>query len=187
MSITWAMAFFGLVAWLPSILMRMGFTQVHSFAYTAAIVGAGATGNFLSGWCMDFLGRRLITSACFFLGGLSMIAWGFATTSGGILLFGMLTAFFGPGGVAGCMFTYICEIYPTQFRATGAGLGTAWQRIGGIIAPTVLGLVIGAHGPIFDSFLVLGIILLIGGLAAMTLMYETKGKTLEQITAHLAS
>ena len=51
----------------------------------------------------------------------------------------------------------------------------------------LLGLVIGAHGPIFDSFLVLGIILLIGGLAAMTLMYETKGKTLEQITAHLAS
>jgi putative MFS transporter len=44
MSITWAMAFFGLVVWLPSLLIRMGFTQVHSFAYTAAIVGAGATG-----------------------------------------------------------------------------------------------------------------------------------------------
>lgn len=186
MSVTWAMAFFGLVAWLPSILIRMGFTQVHSFAYTAAIVGAGAVGNFLSGWLMDFFGRRLITSICFILGGASMIAWGFATTLGGVLLFGMLTAFFGTGGIAGCLFTYICEIYPTQFRATGSGIGTAWQRIGGIIAPSVLGFVISAHGPVFESFLVLGVILLIGGVAAITLMYETKDKTLEQITSYLA-
>lgn len=186
MSITWAMAFFGLVAWLPSILIRMGFTAVHSFAYTAAIVGAGAVGDFLCGWCMDYLGRRRTTSTCFFLGGISMIAWGFQTTSSGILLFGMLTAFFGTGGVAGCMFTYICELYPTQFRATGSGIATAWQRIGGIIAPSVLGVVIAANGSTFDSFLVLGIILLIGGVAAVSLMYETKGKTLEEIAAHLA-
>lgn len=187
MSITWAMAFFGLVVWLPSLLIRMGFTQVHSFAYTAAIVGAGATGLFLSGLCMDFLGRRLTTSLCFILGGVSMIAWGFATTSESILIFGMVTAFFGPGGVAGCLFTYICEIYPTQFRATGAGVSTAWQRIGGIIAPSVLGFLIGATGPAFYSFVALGIILLIGGAAAATLMYETRGQTLEQITADLAN
>lgn len=187
MSVNWAMAFFGIAVWLPSILMRIGFTQIHSFAYTAAITGAGGAGVFLSGVFMDWMGRRATMASCFFVGGMSMIAWGFSTTSTAILFFGMLTAFTGTGGVAGCLFIYICEIYPTQFRATGAGLSTAWQRIGGIIAPSILGLLIGANEAIFSSFVLLGINLIIGGIAAVALTYETRGKALEQISADLAS
>lgn len=187
MSMSWAMAFFGMAVWLPSILMHIGFTQVHSFTYTAAITGAGGTGVFLSGISMDWLGRRATMASCFIVGGLCMIGWGFSTTPRSILLFGMVTAFTGIGGVAGCLFTYICEIYPTQFRATGAGLATAWQRIGGIIAPSILGLLIGAKGAVFGSFGLLGINLIIGGIAAVALTYETRGKSLERISTDLAS
>lgn len=186
MSVSWAMAYFGMSVWLPSILIRMGFTQLHSFAYTAAITGVGASGVMLSGVFMDWIGRRATTAACFLIGGASMIAWGLSTTSTGILFFGMLTTFTGTGGVAGCLFTYICEIYPTQFRANGSGLATAWQRIGGMVAPTVLGVLVGAKGNVFSSFVLLGVILIIGGIAALVLTYETRGKTLEQITEHLA-
>lgn len=186
MSVTWAMAYFGMSVWLPSILIRMGFTQIHSFAYTAAITGVGASGVLLSGAFMDWIGRRATTAACFLIGGASMIAWGFSTTTAGILFFGMLTTFTGTGGVAGCLFTYICEIYPTQFRANGSGLATAWQRIGGMVAPSILGLLVGAKVSVFSSFVLLGTILIVGGIAALLLTYETRGKTLEQITQDLA-
>ena len=186
MSVTWAMAYFGMSVWLPSILIRMGFTQIHSFAYTAAITGVGASGVLLSGAFMDWIGRRATTAACFLIGGASMIAWGFSATTAGILFFGMLTTFTGTGGVAGCLFTYICEIYPTQFRANGSGLATAWQRIGGMVAPSILGLLVGAKVSVFSSFVLLGTILIVGGVAALLLTYETRGKTLEQITQDLA-
>ncbi len=186
MSVAWSMAFFGMSVWLPSLLVRSGFTLVHSFAYTAAITAAGAAGVFMSGIFMDWMGRRAATALGFFVGGLSMLGWGLSSTSIAILIFGMLTAFAGTGGVAGCLFTYICEIYPTEFRATGAGLSIAWQRIGGIIAPTVLGLLIGNGGSAFGSFIVLGCLFLIGGFVAVVLTYETRGKSLEQITTDLA-
>lgn len=186
MSVAWSMAFFGMSVWLPSLLVRSGFTLVHSFAYTAAITAAGAAGVFMSGIFMDWLGRRAATALGFFIGGLSMLAWGLSSTSTAILLFGMLTAFAGTGGVAGCLFTYICEIYPTEFRATGAGLSIAWQRIGGIVAPTILGLLIGGGGSAFGSFVLLGSLLLLGGVVAVVLTYETRGKSLEQITTDLA-
>lgn len=187
MSAAWGMAYFGMSVWLPSILIRMGFTQIHSFGYTAAITGVGASGVMLSGVFMDWIGRRATTAACFLIGGASMIAWGFSTTPTEILFFGMLTAFTGTGGVAGCLFTYICEIYPTQFRANGSGLATAWQRIGGMVAPSLLGLLVGAKGSVFSSFVLLGAVLIVGGIAALLLSYETQGKTLEQITEDLAA
>jgi MFS transporter, putative metabolite:H+ symporter len=99
----------------------------------------------------------------------------------------LLTAFIGTGGVAGCLFTYICEIYPTELRATGAGLSIAWQRIGGIVAPTVLGLLVGTQSAAFSSFVFLGGLLLLGAFVAVILTYETGGKTLEQITTDLAT
>ncbi len=186
MSVAWSMAFFGMTVWLPSLLVRSGFTLVHSFSYTAAITAAGAAGVFTSGIFMDWLGRRKATTFGFVLGGVSMIVWGLTTSPAAILVFGLLTAFFGTGGVAGCLFTYICEIYPTQFRATGAGFSIAWQRIGGIVAPTVLGILIGTQSSALRSFVVLGGLLLLGGIAAIALTYETRGKALEQITADLA-
>jgi MFS transporter, putative metabolite:H+ symporter len=187
MSVAWSMAFFGMSVWLPSLLMRSGFTLVHSFAYTAAITAAGAAGVFMSGIFMDWLGRRTAMTLGFFLGGLSMIAWGLSTTPALILTFGLLTAFVGTGGVAGCLFTYICEIYPTEFRATGAGFSIAWQRIGGIIAPTALGLLVGTQSSAFGSFVLLGGLLIVGAIVAIALTYETGGKTLEQITVGLAA
>ncbi len=186
MSVTWSMAFYGMNVWLPSLLLRSGFTLVHSFAYTAAIASAGVAGVFMSGIFMDWLGRRTATALGFFVGGVCMIVWGLSSTLTSILVFGCLTAFAGTGGVAGCLFTYICEIYPTQFRATGAGFCIAWQRIGGIAAPIILGLLIGAQSAAFSSFVLLGSILLIGGVVAIALTCETRGKTLEQITSDLA-
>ena len=187
MSVTWSMAFYGMSVWLPSLLLRSGFTLVHSFAYTAAITGAGVAGVFMSGIFMDWLGRRTATALGFFIGGICMIAWGFSSTLPSILILGCLTAFAGTGGVAGCLFTYICEIYPTQFRATGSGICIAWQRLGGIAAPILLGLLVGQQASAFSSFVLLGSMLLIGGVVAVALTYETRGKTLEQITCDLAA
>lgn len=53
MSTAWGMAYFGMSVWLPSILIKMGFTQIHSFAYKATITGFGATGVLVSGTLMD--------------------------------------------------------------------------------------------------------------------------------------
>jgi putative MFS transporter len=189
----WMMNFLGgvifnaLATWLPSIFMRMGFTLVHSCAFTAVIAGSGAVGNLAHAAVMDRIGRRLTLTLSFFIAAVSCFAWGYATTPLAIMVLGAITAFTGAGGIIGPLFTYITELYPTRYRATAVGWSTGWQRIGGIVAPVILGAALGNSVSLFASFAVMSGLLAIAGVIAITMTYETKGKPLEQITAELSS
>lgn len=187
MQFTGGFVFFGLGVWLPSIFVRMGFTIVHSFSYTGIIIGAGALGNIAAGLLLDRLGRRATLALFFLLGGAFMFLWGRATEPGLILGLGAVTAFFGGGGAGGPLFAYTSEIYPTRYRGSGTGWAAGWQRIAGIIAPSVLGMMLGAGATSYAFFAVMGTLLLIGGVAVLALGYETRGKSLERIAADLAA
>ena len=177
------MVFFGLSAWLPSIFIRMGYTMVHSFAFSGLIATAGALGCLCHAFLLDIFGRRPTIGLSFLIGGAAILAWGNATSIYTIMGFGALTAFTGAGGVTGCIHTYNVELYPTQNRATGAGFATAWQRMGGIVAPMLLGVFLGGNLPLFTSFAFLGAVMITNGIVVLTLLFETKGKSLEQIAA----
>jgi MFS transporter, putative metabolite:H+ symporter len=178
--------FFGLAIWLPSLFGKMGLTIVKSFAFSGLIAGAGAVGNLAGGFLLDKWGRRTTVSAMLAAGGVLMFVWGLATSPTAVLLLGALTSFFASGGAGGPLFAYTSEIYPTRFRGAGTGWAAGWQRIGGIVAPPALGALLGMGAATYSFFAVLGVVLLVGGIGGYLLGYETKGKSLEQITADLA-
>jgi putative MFS transporter len=179
--------FFGLGVWLPTVFVHMGFPLVRSFYFTAAITGAGALGNIADGLLLDRLGRRPTLTAFFLLGGSFMLAWSQARGGPAIVALGAATAFFGAGGAGGPLFTYTSEIFPTRFRGTGVGWATGWQRIGGILAPSMLGLLLASHPSSIAFFAALAGILLIGAIAMFALGVETRGQSLESISANLSS
>jgi putative MFS transporter len=178
--------FVGLLVWLPSIFVKMGFSLVRSFFFTAAITASGALGNVIGGIMLDRIGRRATLAAAFALGGILTFVWGFAASGAAIIAIGCITAFFGFAGAGGPLFAYTSEVYPTRFRATGTGWAAAWQRIGGITAPSVLGLVLasGAENHVF--FAILSATLLVGAGAMLLFGYETRGRSLEQIQSDLS-
>jgi putative MFS transporter len=181
------MVFFGLSAWLPSIFIQMGYTMVHSFAFSSLIATAGAAGCLCHALLIDIFGRRLTIGLSFLIGGLATFAWGNVSSTYALMGLGALTAFTGAGGVTGCIHTYNVELYPTQTRAMGAGFATAWQRIGGIVAPMILGAFLSAKLPLFSSFVFLGAIMIANCILVLGLLYETRGKSLEQIAAAITA
>ncbi len=178
--------FAGLAVWLPSILLRMGFPVVRSFLFTAAITGAGALGNIGAGLLLDRIGRRSTLALFFLLGGVLMLVWGLAQSALAVVTIGAFTAFFGAGGAGGPLFTYTSEIYPTRFRGAGTGWAAGWQRIGGVVAPIVLGALLAVPGSGYRVFATMAATLLAGGVAVLALGFETRGKSLEQISAELS-
>lgn len=182
----WAMlflqgfVFFGIAIWLPSFFLRMGFSFVHSLFFTALITGAGAIGNVAGGILLDRWGRRPTIVTYFILGGLALGSWGLGTSATAVIIIGMIGAFFAFGAL-GPLFTYVNELYPTSMRATGAGFGGSWQRIGGIVAPYVLGLFFGAKVPVYLVFGFVGALMVLCGIIAWLTVIETKLETLEQI------
>jgi putative MFS transporter len=178
--------FIGMLVWLPSIFVKMGFSLVRSFVYTAAITAAGALGNIVGGALLDRIGRRPTLAGAFIFGGLLMLAWGYAASETALVLLGCATTFFAFGAAGGPLFAYTSEVYPTRFRATGTGWAAGWQRIGGIVAPMALGYILANGAENFLFFAVLSVTLLIGGVAMLLLGYETKGRSLEQIQSDLS-
>jgi putative MFS transporter len=178
--------FIGMLVWLPSVFVKMGFSLVRSFVFTAAITASGALGNVVGGIMLDRIGRKATLSGAFVVGSLLMFIWGYASSETAIVLVGCLTAFFAFAGAGGPLFAYTSEIYPTRFRATGTGWAAAWQRIGGITAPLILGIVLASGAQNFAFFAILSATLLLAGIAMLLLGYETRGRSLEQIQSDLS-
>jgi MFS transporter, putative metabolite:H+ symporter len=176
----------GLAVWLPSIFVKMGFSLVRSFAFTAAIAAAGALGNIVAGSLLDRIGRRPTLIAAYFSAALLMLAWGNAASELTLVLLGCATVFFA-GAVGGPLFVYTSEVYPTRFRATGTGWAAACQRTGGIVAPLVLGIILANSQSTFVFFAAISTMLFIGGVTMLFLGYETKGRSLEQIQSDLSA
>ncbi len=179
--------FVGLAVWLPSVFVRMGFPVVRSFAFTAAVTGSGALGNIASGFLLDRIGRRPALAGFALAGAALMLVWGLAESGPLVVVLGAVTAFFGAGSGGGPLFTYVSEIYPTRFRGAGTGWAAGWQRIGGIVAPVLLGAILAAHAGAYLFFVTLAVALLVNGTTMLVLGKETRGKSLEQINAELSA
>jgi MFS transporter, putative metabolite:H+ symporter len=94
--------------------------------------------------------------------------------------------FFGSGIVGSALFVYAGELYPTSSRATGLGWAAAYQKLGGLIAPLVVGMVLSKHIDSASFFVLFAVIAAIGGLSGLIATFETRGKNVEQIAADLA-
>lgn len=176
---------YGLSSWLPSVLEKQGVGLLKSFGYTAIITTAGVVGAILAGQLINRIGRRVVLGAGFVLSGLLCLVWGTTTAAGAVILLGSLATFFGSGLAGSTLFAYASELYPTASRATGLGWAAAWQKVGGLVMPALVGFVLAMHTTQFVFFLLFGVISVLAGLAALVATFETRGRTVEQITQEI--
>ena len=85
-------------------------------------------------------------------------------------------------GMWAALYTYTPELYGTGARATGSGFASAIGRIGSLIGPYVVGVVLPVFGQ--GGVFTLGALSFIAAAVAVwTLGIETKGLALEQLAA----
>jgi MFS transporter, putative metabolite:H+ symporter len=176
---------FSIVTWLPSILVGKGFTFIHSLQYVAVIVTVGASGNIVAGMVLNRFGRRPTMLAFFVAGGALLMLWSVQDSVPGILIVGSAASFF-IYGVSGAVYTYTSEVYPTRHRGTGTGWSGGAQRVGGIVAPIIIGHMTGAGWSISSVFYLLAAGFLVAATAVVTATHETGHKTLEEIDAEVS-
>ena len=84
------------------------------------------------------------------------------------------------------MLGYTAELFPTRLRGTGSGWASAFGRVGGILVPGAIALLLGSWGEGYQVvFIMFAIILGAGALLVALLGEETKGRSLEDISAHV--
>jgi putative MFS transporter len=73
------------------------------------------------------------------------------------------------------MYAYTPELYPVAVRGTGVGFAASFGRIGGIIGPYLVGMLVAQKIAVISVFMVFFVTIVIGALAVLFFGTETKG------------
>ena len=166
-------SYYGMFLWLPSVMTGKGFDLISSFKYVLFMTLAQLPGYFTAAYFIEKFGRKFVLITYLIGTAASAICFGNAESVATLLIFGMLLSFFNLGAW-GALYAYSPEQYPDAVRATGTGMAAGIGRIGGVLGPLLVGMLLTRgfdYGFIFAIFC--GAIL-IGVLAVALLGKETK-------------
>ncbi|KVP38708.1 MFS transporter [Burkholderia ubonensis] len=179
------LGFYGLTSWLGALLQQAGFEVTKSVFYTVLISLGGVPGFLCAAWLVERWGRKPTCIASLLGGGVMAYVYGQSALYGGstALLIGTgLAMQFFLFGMWAALYTYTPELYDTGARATGSGFASAVGRVGSLIGPYVVGVVL----PVFGQggvFTLGALSFAAAALAVWTLGIETKGMALETLAA----
>ena len=183
--------YYGVFLWLPKILSDR-YSLFSALLWSILIVLAQIPGYYSAAFLLDRLGRRKVLIYYLIGASIGSIVVGLADywevaiinigtySIGLMLLLGfILISFFNLGAWSG-LYVYTPELYPTEYRGTGAGIAAAVGRIAGILSPIITGYL--QLGGLTLAYVVFFIAHLLGGLLVFLLGPETKGLILEEIS-----
>jgi putative MFS transporter len=174
------LGFYGLTTWLGALLQAKGFPVTKSVFYTILISLAGIPGFLFSAWLVEAWGRKGTLALNLIGGAVACYFYGGASDQAQLIIFGLCKQFF-LFGMWSALYAYTPELYPTAVRATGTGFASAIGRIGSLIGPTVIGLILPTAGQ--GGVFALGAgAFVIAALAVLILGEETRGRMLEHIS-----
>lgn len=187
--VAWAIMFctsvagYGLITWLPTIyrtVYHLPVSQALQFSFIGGLAGVLAA---IAGTAViDVIGRRWTFTIAFVGCAIPLcILTGVPMGSSIYLLVTLATMsiFFISVLLAGT-YAYLPEIYPTRMRALGTGVASAWLRIGSIVAPLIVGLLL-THTSVAMVFLLFAVAAIAGAIIVWCCLIETRGRPLEDI------
>lgn len=172
--------FFGLTSWIAILLREHGFSMVGSVGFVTLITIGGIPGFATAAVLLERIGRKP-TTALFLLAS-AAAAWTYGNSVDQTMLFvsGFVMQFF-MFGMWSCLYAYTPELYPTRARSTGAGLASAAGRLGAIIGPILVPILVRIEGEA-AAFEVGAAGFVIAALLVLALGVETRGKSLELVS-----
>ncbi|MVP01160.1 MFS transporter [Paenibacillus lutrae] len=171
-------SYYGMFLWLPTVMVMKGFSLVKSFQYVLIMTLAQLPGYFTAAYFIEKYGRKFVLVTYLLLTAVSAIWFGSAESVGMLIAAGISLSFFNLGAWGG-LYAYTPELYPTSTRSTGVGLAASVGRIGGIIAPLLVGMLVGWKIEIQTIFILFFVTIIVGAMAVLFLGKETKGKELD--------
>jgi putative MFS transporter len=178
------LGFYGLTTWLGALLQQAGFAITKSVFYTILISLAGIPGFLVSAWLVEAWGRKATCVATLLGSACMAFLYGRAAIPGGSpalfipLGLGMQFFMFGMWSV---LYAYTPELYPTRCRATGGGFASSIGRLGSLIGPYVVGVILPVTGQLGVFALGAGCFV-VAAAVVWLLGVETKGLLLEEIS-----
>ena len=134
---------YGFNTWLPEIMRRAGYSSGSALGFLLMFNLGGFLGALVISLVADRLGSKPIIVTTFLLGSAAVMVLSLhlptAVLYGAVALGGA-----GAMGTQTFVFAYVSKHYPVRMSAAAMGWTVGFGRLGSMLAPTLLGLIIGA-------------------------------------------
>ncbi|MBN9060221.1 MAG: MFS transporter, partial [Rhizobiales bacterium] len=172
-----SISYYGIFVWLPGKLVSAGehYGFLRGYGFLVLLALAQIPGYALAAFGVERWGRKPTLIAFLLLSAVGCFLYAVLSDPLAIAAAMMLMSF-ALLGTWGALYAFTPELYPTPLRASGMGLAGAMARLGGLLAPTVVGMVV-----TYSFNVALGLfaaILLLGAIATAAIDVETKQQPL---------
>ena len=135
---------FGFTIWLPKLIMDHGYTLATGLTFLLANSVASVIGSYVAGWVADKIGFRGSLAIFYLLSMCSVALVGFVSSYGALML---LVSLAGAGfnGAQNTMNGFMPPYYPPSMRSTATGFCYGISRLGAIVGPTFIGVLMTMH------------------------------------------
>lgn len=139
------LGFYGFVAWVPTLLVKHGFSVVHSLTYASVMAVCNPLGAIAASYLVERFERRWFITIDAMLIAAFGLGFGLSFHPLGIVAFGALVML-GIQAMTVALYTYTPEMFPTDVRSTGMGLSYGVGRLANVPGPFVVSALFEAHG-----------------------------------------
>ncbi|GAB6258509.1 MULTISPECIES: MFS transporter [Peribacillus] len=127
--------------WLPRLMMQAGYDLKSSLTFIAVMQIGAIVGTIVFGRLVDKLGFKKVLVPLFFCGAIALSLIGF--TNSPFIAYGLISVIGAASvGVQNMSNAFVSQYYPTEMRSTALGSTMAFGRMGGIVAPTFVGILL---------------------------------------------
>jgi putative MFS transporter len=184
---TWLMWFlsnaggYAFAVWLPTIYANIyHIALTRTLVYTFIVAGTSVVGRLVAFSLVDRIGRKPLIVTGFLVSGCAALLFIGATTQTTLLLVAMTFAFFNDIGALG-MTVYTPEVYPLRIRGVATAAAMGMGRVGGMVSPLLIGLLL-SLGSVLSVWFLLASVQLGAALISLWLAQETRGRNLELVS-----
>ena len=157
---------YALGSWLPKLMMAAGYSLGSSLLFLLSLNIGAVIGTIGGGILADKFHLKPVILGMYVMGAVSLIGLGF--NSPPVVIY-LLVAMAGAASIGGSilLYSYVAQYYPLAVRSTGIGWASAVGRVGAIVGPIVIGILLGMELPHKMNFIAVAIPAIIGGIAVL--------------------
>jgi putative MFS transporter len=173
-------AVFGFTAFVPILLVKPGFTIVHSLDYTAMIVLLAPVGAACANIFAERIERKWQLVGTAVLIGVSGAVFAHGHSEAVVLISGALIAL-GNNWMIAIFHPYAAELFPTRIRSSAVGFTFSWSRVSSIFVGYWVGDLLAGFGS-WAVFVMIGAAMLSIILSIGVFGPRTNGQSLELLS-----
>ncbi|MGG4041025.1 MFS transporter [Bacillus smithii] len=161
---------YGLNTWLPKLMETAGYPLISSLGFAIFLNGGALLGTIIIGVLADRKGSKTLITVLYIIGAVCLALLGYKSN---IFFLYLLIAIAGvcTMGNQSLLNAFVSQYYPANVRSTGIGLANGVGRLGGMVGPTMGGMLLSMKASVAMCFIAFA---LPGVVAALALLIVRK-------------